>query len=239
MAGTVSFGDLPSYDPERLVVGLYDRQLLQFGDFSWTLKSKRKSPIYYNQRPITSVDYNLDMSPNDQRVLVQDAVNAYAQRVQRSSVEHLYGIPQATTHLIGMVGLATGRSTLWGRVGGKDYGAHASIEGTYYEGQRVLQLDDVVTNADSKIESAHSLDKAGLQTLGFVVMLDRQEGDEKATGMETVRQAGYEIEAIVVLSQAVEILKQNGKIGGQEIGWVQRYHEGLRADGIATSFSLD
>jgi len=226
---------LQQYDKEHLVTGLYDRGLLQFGDFTWTLKSGRRSPIYYNQRKITSINPTLEMSRAEQRMLINNAVYAYSHEVlkYKKEIDHIYGIPQAMTHLSGMVALRSCVSSVWGRIGKKQHGEHDALEGDYQPGDKVLQLDDVVTDAGSKIESAAKFNEVNLETAGFVVMLDREEG-----GAQAVNDAGYQITAITGLTEAVGILRQNNRIGDKEIGWVEKYHEDLRAHDINSTFML-
>ena len=219
---------------EELIVGLFDRELLKFGDFLWTTKSGRSTPIYYNQRPITSINFGPGaMRPLAQRVVLNLAVNAYVKEAKTSEADHIYGIPQSSTHLMGMVALRAEMSSLWGRVTENDYGEHNKIEGFYSAGQSVLQFDDVVTDAGSKLDSASGLALAGLQTEGFVVMFDRQEG-----GTQTVEDAGYSIRSVFSLSEAVAVLEQNKRLGSQEIGWVVKYHEDLQASGVLSTFTL-
>ncbi|HET7060283.1 MAG TPA: hypothetical protein VFH99_03155 [Candidatus Saccharimonadales bacterium] len=213
---------------EELVLGLFEREIIKFVEF--TLKSDRKSPIYYNQRPLLSIDRALTMIPGRQRKIASLAVEGYA--AQTDSHATLYGIPQAATAIGALVAQKTGASYLWGRVGKKDYGKHEAIEGDFQIGDAVLQLDDVVTNADSKINSAVDLAHAGLETTGFVVMLDRQEG-----GTDALASAGYRMQSVVTMSEAALILNMNNVIGTQELDALGAYHEDLRAIGIQSTYS--
>lgn len=217
---------LPEEQQEKLAIGLYDRGALQFSNFEWTLKSGRKSPIYYNQRPLASIDYkNEDLSVIEQFQLRKLAVDSYVDTIGKlvgygDQNDHLYGIPQAMTALGAMVAYERGDSILWGRVGSKDYGAHAKIEGNFYEGETVVCLDDVVTTAASKLETAEALTEAKLIPKGFVVMFDREEG-----GVEAVQKAGYEIISILGLAKTMEYLKDAGRIGNREFEWMAQHQE--------------
>lgn len=212
---------------EELTVGLYDRGVLMFGDF--VLKSGRKSPLYYNQRKIASFSRNSRLTINDQRRVRDLAVSGYSAVIDELGAEydHLYGIPQALTSLGAMVAQARGDSILWGRVGEKSYGAHVPIEGDFAEGDSVVSLDDVITNAASKIETAESLGKAMLMTRGFVVMFDREEG-----GAQKLEETGHDLVAVTGLGATMEILRDAGRIGAQELELVAQYQEGLRASGL-------
>ncbi len=217
---------------EKLVLGLYEREIIKFGEF--TLKSGRKSPIYYNQRPLLSVDHNLGMVPSRQRELASLAVEGYADKVstlERIGDTQLYGIPQAATAIGALVAREVGASYLWGRVGKKDYGKHEAIEGNFLPDSSVVQIDDVVTNADSKIDSAANLAEAGLETAGFLVMLDRQEG-----GKGVLARAGHNMDSVLTMSDVALILNTNGIIGEQELDALGGYHQGLRAEGAESTY---
>jgi orotate phosphoribosyltransferase len=215
---------------EELVLGLYEREIIKFGEF--TLKSGRKSPIYYNQRPLLSVDRNLQMIPARQKKVAQLAVQGYAYHSEGHDT--LYGIPQAATAIGALVAHEIGASYIWGRVGKKEYGKHEAVEGDFQNGDLVLQLDDVVTDAGSKIDSAANLTEAGLRTDGFVVMLDRQEG-----GKQALAEAGHSMHSVITMSEVALILNENNVIGAQEIEDLQAYHEDLRDEGIHSSFNYN
>lgn len=215
---------------EELAVGLFDREILRFGEFK--LKSGRQSPIYYNQRPILSVDHSLEISPDRQKRIAGLAITGYARIIEQASPhDHLYGIPQAGTAIGALVAGQAGDSYLWGRVGKKEYGKHEAVEGNISEGETVLQLDDVVTNADSKIESAKILSEAGLETVGFVVMLDREEG-----GAQALEKAEHSFASYFRLSTLVPYLVENNRIGSTELDALQSYHEGLKDEGIMSTY---
>lgn len=212
---------------EEMVTGFYDREVLAFSDFEWTLKSGRKSPIYYNQRKITSFNPDLEIDRAGQRRIRDLAVRAYADTVDHlPDFDHIFGIPQAMTALGGAVMQLSGESMLWGRIGEKDYGVSDAVEGDFLAGQSVVALDDVITTAKSKLETAELLVSKGLEPTAFVVMFDREEG-----GSELLESEGYELVAITGLAQAIDILKTNGRIGSQETDWIAQYNEDLRADG--------
>ncbi len=221
----------PENKKEELVLELYEREIIKFGEF--TLKSGRKSPVYYNQRPLLSINRrDVMMTPARQRKLASLAVESYAEQINPDYAHTLYGIPQAATAIGALVARETDNSYLWGRVGKKDYGKHEGIEGDFRSGERVVQLDDVVTNADSKIESAENLAQAGLVTAGFVVMLDRQEG-----GKEALARAGHSMKSVLTMSEVAFILDVDNVIGSREVEGLQAYHEELRAEGVESTYS--
>ena len=225
---------------EELTIGLYDVGALRFSNFEFTVKPRehetepRPSPVYYNQRPIVSLSnawrVNGELVAVEKQLEVRDlAVEAYASGLDAvaGQYDHLYGIPQAVTSIGGMVAYVRGESILWGRVGQKDYGAHAAIEGHFEEGDVVFDLDDVITSFGSKTESAESKAKVGLKTLGFEVMLNREE-----TRPGVIENSGYKVLSILGLAKAMDILRDMGRIRQQEFDWMVEYHDGLRTDGL-------
>lgn len=225
---------------EELVTGFYDRGALRVDDFKFRLKSGRLSPIYYNQRPITSFKDGLIVNGREVPVKKQQRVCALAVSALSSGVDqlsrphnHLHGIPQASTVIGGMVAQLRGESYIWQRVGDKkDYGIVVNYEADYNPDDKVGIIDDVVTDGASKITTLHDLKSEQLIPTGIVTMFDREEG-----GAEKLSDSGIEFRPIIGLSEAVAILRDEGRIGNQELDWVSRYHEGLRADGIKTTFS--
>ena len=173
------------------------------------------------------------MSQVKQRGLLRDTIDAFAERIDLSA-DHVYGIPQGMTHFAGMVAMKLDRSSLWGRIGTNSYGEHKPIEGAFDDGDMVVQLDDVVTDAGSKLDSARMFENYGLNTSEFIIGLDRQEG-----GAQAVNEGGYSIQSIFDASTAVEVLRMNNRIGLREINWMKQYHEGLRNDGIHSTFTTE
>jgi orotate phosphoribosyltransferase len=232
---------------EKLCVGLYDRGALEFGDFNWTIKNGRKSPIYYNQREITSFSSSVDMPLSKQRELRELAVEAYSRTIDdlephfsgavdeecdQWPYNHLYGIPESLTPLGSMVAHARGDSILWRRVEKKKHGKYAQIEGDFGTSDLVVALDDVVSDGESKTCEAEFLGQLGLDCLAFVIMLDREEG-----GAEKVRDSGYLILSALGLTKAIKMLKTNYRINTRQLDYIKRYHEQLREEGILITYS--
>lgn len=212
---------------EELITGFYDREVIAFSDSGWTLKSGRRSPLYYSQRKITSYNSSLEIDRTKQRRIRDLAVEAYARSIDViPECDHVFGLPQAMTALGGAVMQLSGESMLWGRVGRKDHGIDAGeIEGDYVAGETVVMLDDVITTASSKLQATQLLEKNKLVTSAIVVMFDREEG-----GAEIVRESGSALVAITGLTQVMDVLRTNGRIGARETEWMSQYHEELKAD---------
>jgi orotate phosphoribosyltransferase len=82
-----------------------------------------------------------------------------------------------------------------------EHEVYAEIEGTYYPGQSVLLVDDLITGGTSIVETAATLREAGLQVHNAVVLLDRQAG-----GATRLRAAGIRLHSLLRLESLVNYL---------------------------------
>lgn len=211
---------------EELVVGLYDRGAIGFAateaDFI-TLKSGRRSPHYVNLRGVMSFDRHHPTMDVAAQTRVRDlVVDGYVDALGRvpHDFEHVVGIPQAVTHLGGAVALRGGYSDLNIRVmeGEKGYGKHKPVEGTYYPGETVVALDDVVTDGKTKSEVVEPLDLTGLELMDFVVLVDREEG-----GRANVEATGRTLTPVMGMGLIVDVLHDNQRITPQQLEWANLY----------------
>ena len=232
---------LPEHIEERVVVGMYDRGLLGFPEGGMVLKSGRRAPYYYNVRPSLSFSRELDRSGQmpieQQRQFRISLAGAYATKFSdiESPVDHVFGKAQAVTGPAAVGAYEAGLSYLWERIDepGKTYGHHQKIEGDYEPGERVLMGDDVVTDGRSKIEGSKTLRDVGLLPVAVTLQFDREEG-----GVQALEELGFEVNAITTLSRATGYLLDNGRIDTAAVDALQAYHEGLRADGVTSTFSF-
>ena len=234
---------LPEHQEEQIVVGMYDRGLLGFPEGGVTLKSGRQSPYYYNMRG--SLSFNNDMARRREMFLSQQIkfrralVAGYAAMFLEvgQHVDHIFGKAQAGTAPAAVAAYEAGMSYLWERVdepNKKKYGSHQKIEGDYAAGETILIADDVVTDGKSKVEGAQVLTAVGLRPVAITLQFDREEG-----GVQTLQNDfGFEVNSITTLSKAARFLLDNSRIGNEQIEALHAYHEGLRADDLATTFQM-
>ena len=225
---------------EKIVLGMFDRELLGFPEGGITLKSGRQSPYYYNDRPSLSFSKELErsggMTKDKQREFRKLLAIGMAHKFLDLDVEieHVFGKAQAATAPAALAAYEAGLSYLWERVDepNKKYGAHKKIEGNYEAAEKVGLGDDVVTDGKSKIEGAQVLRDVGLVPVSVTIKFDREEG-----GMEALADYGFEANAVTSLSRAVPILLGHNLIGTRQIESLHDYHERLRADDLVSTFS--
>lgn len=174
---------------------IYDSELIKFGEFE--LKSGIKSPFYIDLRKAQS-----------HPIAFRAIVDAYGEMLKDINSDTLIaGVPEAATPIAGAVGYATGRALVQPRKVVKEHGTKNSIEGDFNEGDKVVLIDDLITKGDSKLEVIEQVEDAGLEVEKFIVLVDREQG-----GMETVRNAGYDIQAGLSITALIDTLYSRCKI---------------------------
>ena len=84
----------------------------------------------------------------------------------------------------------------------KGHGTGKQIEGNVKEGDKVFIVEDVVTTAGSSLKAAKVAKEAGLEILGIIAIVDREEGGE-----ENIRNEGFDFYPIFKVS---ELLNKQG-----------------------------
>ncbi len=96
-------------------------------------------------------------------------------RVQRLAGTVLGAVPLATA-----VSLETGLPMVIVRTETKEYGTSKQVEGTLEAGERVLLLEDVVTTGGAALAAVDVLTNLGVEVIGVVSVVDREEGGAAA-----------------------------------------------------------
>jgi len=78
----------------------------------------------------------------------------------------------------------------------KGYGTKKQIEGNVKPGERVFIVEDVVTTAGSSLKAAKVAKDFGLEILGIIAIVDREEGGE-----ENIRKEGFDFYPVFKISE--------------------------------------
>lgn len=212
---------------EELVVGLFDRGELGYAKTKKEfirLKSGRLSPNFFNGRGIMSFSTKIGMPIDRQKRIAELTVEGYAHGLDqaKNSFDHIINLPQAVNPVVGAVALLSGVSLLYLRTpeGEKGYGKHSPIEGQYRHGDNVIGIDNVISNADTKVEVTEPIEGAGLVLPEFVVLMDREEGGEMA-----LKSKGYDLTKVAWMGVATQILLGAGRIQPYQAEWSFEYIE--------------
>lgn len=90
--------------------------------------------------------------------------------------------------------------------------------GDYRPGDKVVIIDDLITQADTKLEAIEVLEAAGLEVVLVLVLVDRNQG-----GKQYVERAGYNIVAVLNLTSLLRHFVSQGKITSKKAAEVQDY----------------
>jgi orotate phosphoribosyltransferase len=108
-----------------------------------------------------------------------------------SEIDRLAGPELGAVALAAAVSLASGVPFVIVRKEQKDYGTNKAIEGVVNPGERVVLVEDVLTTGGEALRSAGVLKDAGVNVVGIIGVVDREEGAEaNATA------AGYPLQAV-------------------------------------------
>ncbi len=202
----------PSLQGDTLLSKLADELLeagcIKFGEF--TLKSGLKSPIYIDLRQIISYPK-----------LLEQVGAAYLPWLKELTFDRIAGLPYAAIPIATAISLQGNYPMIYPRKEAKSYGTKADIEGEYHPGETVVIIDDLATTGGSKFEAIEKLTSAGLFVKDVVVLVDRQSGAK-----ESLEQAGYQLHAVLTISEMLNYWEEAGKVEKTKIEATRKFLEG-------------
>jgi len=178
----------------QLIDDLYDIQSLKFGEFK--LKSGALSPFYVDLRVIIS-------RPGVLRAVAERLIPL----VRSLPCQRVAGIPYAGLPIATAVSLAGDIPLLYARKEAKEYGTRRVVEGKFAPGDRVVLIDDVITDGASKFEAAAPFEEAGLAVRDFVILLDREQG-----GAERLAERGYTLHSALKIRDVLAHLCETERL---------------------------
>jgi orotate phosphoribosyltransferase len=193
---------------------------VQFGDFSLG-RTVVHSPVYVNLRLLISNPTALWRAA---QVILDEIVALQRMREPRvAQFDLVAGVPFGGLHLATAYSLTAKVPMIY--LHPREDGAGNDIEGLYSPNQTALIIDDLITGGRSILETALSLEEAGIRVRDAVVLMDRQQG-----GRERLRQFGINLVSILTLEVALNYLMSSGKISEE---WYRRSMEYLNANRLS------
>jgi uridine monophosphate synthetase len=157
--------------------------------------------------------------------VLADVGRLLATAVARCRADRIAGIPYAGLPLAVAASLAGGIPLIYPRREEKAYGTRRRIEGAFHAGERVVVIDDIVTDGASKLEAIEPLEAAGLVVEDLVVLVDREQG-----GRERLASKGYRLHAVLTVSQCFDALDGTRGIDPAAIASAREFVRTTRVD---------
>lgn len=155
------------------------------------------SPFYLNFRLLRSYP----------RVLGKTA-QLFASLVRAIPHDLVADIPTAITPVVAVLSLITLTPMITPREL-KTHGTGGEIDGVFSSGQSVALFDDLVTQADSKLQAGRVLNEAGLNVAGIFVLVDREQG-----GRPQLVSAGYKLYTAWTITDLLAFYREEGMLTG-------------------------
>ncbi|MEO7001466.1 MAG: hypothetical protein ABI068_06665 [Ktedonobacterales bacterium] len=187
---------------------------VKFGAFRLKLHETRPdaplSPLYVDLRVLQSFPDAMDAAV----ATLHEVIAAHGLTFSRYA-----GIPMAATPFVAVLSHRTRIPMITPREA-KTHGDAATINGAFTPGETVLAIDDVVTHADSKLETIRTLEANGLRVRDVAVLVDREQG-----GPAQIAAAGYMLHAALTLSQLLDYWLASGGIDREQYEHVKAYQQ--------------
>ncbi len=174
---------------EKVAKALVDANVVKFGEF--TLASGIVSPIYVDLRVLPSYPESM--------VVVTDELVKVVKKLKPDVVAgaETAGIPLSTA-----ISLKTKIPMIYVRKRPKSYGRKEQIEGVLEKDAKVVLIDDMATNAFSKLKFIEGIKNSGGVVEDVVIVLDREQGGVEALAKENVK-----LHSLITLKELLDYMK--------------------------------
>ena len=179
---------------DELYTRLFDAGCIKFGEFK--LKSGIMSPVYVDFRVLVS-------NPKLLRLVGEQL----AAKLKGLEFDRIAALPYAGMPIGVAASLIADVPMIYPRKEAKDYGTAKLIEGRFKPGEKVVVIDDVITDGGAKLEAIKPMEDAGLVVKDVVIILDREQG-----GKRILADAGYTLHSVMTLTEALDALVRLGNI---------------------------
>lgn len=163
---------------QPIALGLFAAGAIRFGAFRLKLHDKNPdappSPFYIDLRIVRSFPDLMDA-----------VTDLYVSMLRDLHFALIADLPTAATPFAALVSHKTRIPMITPRFGVKQHGLSVRIDGAYHSGQIAVVIDDLITNAESKLEAIALLREEGVLVRDVAVLIDREQG-----GVEQLRSAG-------------------------------------------------
>lgn len=187
---------------EQFMKELFTIGAVRFGNFRLKLHDNHPeaplSPVYIDLRMLRRF-------PAAKKL----AVDLYQKLVSPLQFDLLADIPTAATSLVSSLADRLEIGMITPRTDHKKHGTGATIDGWRDKdrGKTAVLIDDVITQATSKLETIAILEKQGITVRDIVVLIDRKQGCR-----EQLELKGYALHAGLTMSKLLDFYRNAGSI---------------------------
>jgi uridine monophosphate synthetase len=195
---------------ERAADALYRSGCIKFGTFK--IESGASSPYYIDMARLFSMPSELDQ-------ICKIAAEHIRQIMLSERIDKLASIELKGVLILASIACRVLLPCIIVRKEKKTYGVMDRVAGAdVAKGDNVLFFDDVVSEGLSKLEGIKPLEELGANVKHIMVVVDREQG-----GRENLKELGYQLHALVRVSEVVSALKKSEKISEQQAERVCNY----------------
>lgn len=199
---------------EQVALKIFDTGAIRFGSFTFKIHEK------YSEFPRSPNKINLRIPDNEgnlrEELIATIGWEMYKKAISKGVYSHLItGLPKAGEPFARVVAQYMHKPLLQMVKEFYSDGQRriSSIQGDNYQlGQRVLVLDDVISQAQTKLEGIAAIESVGLKVSALIVVIDREEG-----GAEYLQTLGYRVLSIFSFSDLLKFYYNVGKISQRQL----------------------
>lgn len=192
---------------EKIAKALSDANVVKFGEF--TLASGLVSPIYVDLRILPSY-------PDTMAVVTEELVKV----VKKLNPDVVAGAETAGIPLSTAISLKTKIPMIYVRKRPKSYGRQEQIEGVLEKDAKVILIDDMATNAYSKLKFVEGIKASGGVVEDVLIVLDREQG-----GVEALAKENIKLHSLITLKELLAYMKENNMIDDNKYNEILTYLE--------------
>jgi orotate phosphoribosyltransferase len=195
---------------EKIANALYESGCIKFGSFK--IKSGAMSPYYIDMARLLS-------SPKQLCVVADIAAQTISEIRINERIDKLASIELKGALIVPSIACRVNLPCIIVRKEDKAYGVTGRIAGAdVAQSDNILFFDDVVSEGLSKIEGIKPLQQLGGQVKHIIVVVDREQD-----GKDNLEKAGFQVHALVKVSEVVNALLHSSKITNAQAVTVLQY----------------
>lgn len=173
------------------------------------LASGNYSPIYVNCRQLISSPAFADLFAAAARMICE---------FNKLAFDVIAGGETAGIPFAAFLARSLGKPMIYIRKAKKDHGIASRIEGSLHSGQRVLLVEDLITDAGSKLSFIDAIKEVGGTVKDVIVIFDRLQGGEAA-----LKSIGIDLYSITNIGTFLSIAEEHDLFSATHLAEIGKY----------------